>query len=203
MTHALLGKSALILGEDSPLVRDAAALLAARGASVRVAADLSDDGVRPDVLVYCVAEIGLDALADEDAMTRLAAASCWRTVRTVCDDMARSGRGSVIAAWRASPTDARLENPARVAARAAIGQLVRAMGLGWGSRGVRVNALSYSGGALEGALTFLASDSSAHVSGAIISTGLGWSSIDRLNDRPGAATVSPHRGPNPTGEPTS
>lgn len=206
---SLGGRTALVLGAAAPRGVVAATTLADLGAHVIVAggdrdalearyrADdrfdirvfdpLSDPShdelaapfLRADVLVHCVDEPVAHSRSHDD----LAAASCLGAIRRFAPAMAARRRGSIIAISSPRPTCAgRGDVPSP--SRGALTQLVRSLATEMRPFGVRVNAIAPRGAGSAPAVTFLASDASAHVTGAVLTIEPGWSVLERLDEAP-------------------
>lgn len=214
-TNGLEGRTALVLGAVGELGRAAATTLAALGARVVVADDdrtalegeyggdvrfdlspaLStgaDDleslaAALPDIDVVIhrpldphasgetgQAETGLDAIRHfVPAMTRRRRGSI---ITLTCSTTTRPAGGRGLTA---SPAGRDLH------------QVVRGLASELRPFGVRVNALEPHGIEPTAAVAFLASDSSAHVTGAVLAVESGWSALESLDERP-ATTASLH-----------
>jgi NAD(P)-dependent dehydrogenase (short-subunit alcohol dehydrogenase family) len=229
-TNRLHGRTALVLGAAGELGRAAATTLASLGARVVVA---DDDQARLEAQYgrderFDLSGVAVSSSADLEA---LAAAlpevdvvihrpgGALRGTRTRSEDsgldairhfvpgMARRGRGSIIALARSSSPHSG-ERGVAASAGQELHAAVRGLATELRPFGVRVNAVAPDGVAPTMAVAFLASDSSAHVTGAVLAMEQGWSSLESLDERSattaslrrlGAVLGAPLRGPGAAG----
>jgi 2-keto-3-deoxy-L-fuconate dehydrogenase len=225
-TNCLHGRTALVLGAVGELGRAAAATLASLGARVVVADDdqaalESEYGgdERFDLNTTVVSSSAdLTALAatlpEVDVVIHAPRGAHMRggdagldAIRPFVPAMARRRRGSIIALACSSSRDAGERGFAASAGHELHGA-VRGFASELRPFGVRVNAVAPDGVAPTTAVAFLASDSSSHVTGAVLAMEQGWSALESLDERSatkaslrplGAVLSAPPRGPGPTG----
>lgn len=207
----LEGRTALVLGAVGEFGRAAATTLAALGARVVVADDDrtalereygNDERFEVSPATTSSAE-GLAALATSlpeidvlihrsrgsaEGSGRNRAGSGLDTIRHFVPAMAQRRRGSIIAFGCWSTHSARERGVPGIAGEG-FHQEVRGLAGELRPFGVRVNALAPDGIEPTTAVAFLASDSSAHVTGALLAMERGWSTLERLDSRP-SGTVS-------------
>ncbi|WP_439593500.1 SDR family NAD(P)-dependent oxidoreductase [Microbacterium sp.] len=148
-----------------------------------------------DVLVHCAA-VGTGPTAhDRDG----GVSSCFDAIRSFAPAMAARRRGSIIAISSPRPTCAGRGDGPTSTSREPLHQMVGSLATEMRSSGVRVNAISPRGVDPSAAVAFLASDASAHITGAVLAMEPGWSSLERLDagqDMPvpaSAVRTRPHR----------
>ncbi|WP_211368164.1 SDR family oxidoreductase [Microbacterium rhizomatis] len=201
---ALDGRTALILGAAGPHSVSAATTLAGLGAQVTVAGDMREFEeqyrgderfqIRPFVpaSVEDVAALAA-AFDDTDVLVHSAGtvSTCLDAIRCFAPAMAARRRGSIIAISSPRPTCAGRGDGLSPASRQPLHQMVRSLATEMRPSGVRVNAISPQGVDPVAAIAFLASDASAHITGAVLAMEPGWSVLER----PDAGHVMPARTP--------
>jgi NAD(P)-dependent dehydrogenase (short-subunit alcohol dehydrogenase family) len=228
--NCLHGRTALVLGAVGELGRDAASTLASLGARVVVADEdpAALEGQYGDDERFDLSMVAASSSADLEALaaalpevdivihrTRAAAGgararredSGLDAIRHFVPAMVRRRRGSIIALACSSSRTSGERGLAASAGRELQGA-VRTLASELRPFGVRVNAVAPDGVAPTMAVAFLASDSSSHVTGAVLAMERGWSALESLDERPattapprplGAAPGVPPRGPGATG----
>lgn len=214
-SNCLDGRTALVLGAVGELGRAAATALASLGARVIVADDDrtalegeygGDERFDVPSATTSSAE-GLEALAAElpeiDVLIHRPleahvpsetgqAESGLEAIRHFVPAMTRRRRGSIITLTCSTTT--RPEGGRGLTASPAgrdLHQVVRGLASELRPFGVRVNAVEPHGIEPTAAVAFLASDSSAHVTGAVLAVESGWSALENLDERR-ATTASLH-----------
>jgi 2-keto-3-deoxy-L-fuconate dehydrogenase len=212
----LEGRTALVLGAVGELGGAAARALAALGARVVVAdEDHTTLGreyggdERFDVLPVNTSSAGdlaalaatlpdIDVLIHQceraDSSDPAPAGSGLDQIRHFVPAMTRRRRGSIIALACPSPRRDR-ERGAAASAGHELHQAVRGLASELQPFGVRVNAVAPDGVEPAPAVAFLASDSSSHVTGAVLAMERGWSALESIDAAPSrAASVRPLAG---------
>lgn len=195
----LSGRTALVLGANQDRGVAAATTLASHGARVvvvdgdpeRLEACFGDDArfrIRPfpvsctedlvdlatvfpetDVLIHCADDLPSPV------------SSCLEAIRPFLPAMAARRRGSIISISSPRPSCAgRGGGPS--SSKGTPNGMLRGVAADMQPFGVRVNVVEATGVECSSAVTFLASDSSAHVSGSVLAMEGGWTALRSLDD---------------------